>query len=98
MSRKSAYIEAFLRNANSIATVMDALLPYAQEYFNNGYNGGGSDPITNADLISYDITEANFTNMVTTLEQMEKFFSNQGVTTGDYRANVNQVRRAVTGG
>ena len=98
MSKKTEFIEAFLRNANTIARVMDNCVPLEEEYFDNGYNGGGGgDPIVDDDVSEYGIQAVDITNMVTAIQNLNKFFTNQAATTADYRTSVNQVRRAVSG-
>lgn len=97
MSRKSSFIEAILKNANTIARAMDALVPFEEEYFDNGYGVSGADEIILSDLTDYGISVADLTSLITCHQQLEKFFSDQAITVGDYRATINNVRRGVTG-
>ena len=78
----------------TMAPIMDGLDELDGEYFDQGYNGAGADPIIDADVAAYSITAAQFTNVITLMQQLQNFFANTAVTTGDYAATVNAVRRS----
>ena len=92
--QKTAYIVELIRDAVALAPIMDKLADRNKEYFDNGYNSGGADQIADADVATYDITAAEFTNYITLMGQLNNFFTNSAVTTGDYGSTINKLRRA----
>lgn len=65
-------------------------------YFSRGFNSGGADPIIDSDLNTapsvLDVTAAEMADLVTFFDQLDKLFSNQAVTQGDYAATLAKVR------
>lgn len=62
-------------------------------YFDRGYNSGGADQITDADLASaLGIPASLIGDFSTMAEQLEKFRDNQAVTMGDYGNTLNNLR------
>jgi hypothetical protein len=75
--------------------VSDRLANLETVYFDRGYNGGGSNPITDEDLTSLGYTAANLANLITLIQQLNNFLGNSAVTSGDYDATLNAVRNDV---
>ena len=94
-SMKQAYCRQLQTDANAIASIRKVLDDRRGVYFDRGYNSGGSNPIIDADVSDLDLTAAQVGNWITLLEQLEKFFTNQSVTTADYDATLSTMRRDI---
>ena len=92
--RKKAYIREVIRDMQLLAEMSKRWTNQENEYFDNGYNGAGGDPITDADLTFADISTTNFTNCITLIQNFEKLRTNQTPTIGDYASYLNAVYRA----
>jgi hypothetical protein len=62
-------------------------------YFDRGYNGGGSNPITDGD--ASPLTAANYAALITLIQQLNNFLGNSAVTPADYDATLNTIRTDV---
>lgn len=82
-------------DATTLAQVADKLANLETVYFDRGYNSGGSDPIANADIVSLNITAADLAALITLIQQFNNFLGNLAVSTGDYDATLNTVRKDV---
>lgn len=49
---------------------------------------GASDPVT----VETDLTKTEYSNGITTMEQLDKFFSNQALTTSDYLSHCQNIK------
>lgn len=89
----------FAQNIQNFNTQLAELFKDAPDlegvYFDRGYNGGGSDPITDSDLTGLGITAAQLGDGITLLQQLQNFAQNNAVTQGDYSATVNTLRTGV---
>jgi len=92
--QKKAFIIDLIRDSQDLVNVADKLADQNKEYFDSGYNGGGADAIADADLAVHDMTAAEFTSYITLIQQLDNFMTNAAVTTGDYKATLNKMRRA----
>ena len=92
--QKTAYLKDVLSICKTQATIVDVLYERYQEHWNNAYNIGGADEITDADLAQFDISQADYTLVITLIENLNKMFTNVAVTQADYLATLNKVRRA----
>ena len=95
MSRKTAYIEDIMRVVNTLSKYITDRGPELHKmYFDNGYNSGGSDEITDADIQALypDVTAADFTAGITLIGELNNFTGNQPVTQADYLATLNKLR------
>jgi hypothetical protein len=81
---------------NAAKQVMDKVSVIDSSYFDNGYDGGGSDPIVDTpDLDNFNgITAAEIASVITAFQQLNNFFQNAAVTQGDYSVTLNAVRTA----
>lgn len=75
-----------------IVEVMEGVADLSSVYYDNGFDGAGSDPIVDDDITDSDLTAAQVTDFVTMLDQLAKFFNNQAVTAADYSVTANIVR------
>lgn len=67
-------------------------------YFDEGFDGIGSDPITDIDIVSLGITAANLAAFITVAQQLQKFDIGDGgdpVITNNYGVSVNAMRTDV---
>jgi hypothetical protein len=93
VNHKSAFTSTFIARIEELAKVMDQINAMTEEYFDNGYNSGGADEIVDGDLTDFAITATELGNGITLFQQLDNFFGNSAVSTGDYRATVNMLRR-----
>lgn len=61
-------------------------------YFSEGFDGPGSDPIIDSDLISLGITAAELAAGDTLFQQIQNLRNNVAVTQGNYQTTVNALR------
>ncbi len=92
--RKKAFIREVLRDAQTLADVGKRWANQENEYFDNTYNAAGGDQITDADLTFADIVTADFTNIITMVQNFEKLRTNQIPAQADYATHLNKVFRA----
>ena len=92
MVKKIDFATKVQANTTSIAGLKDTLEDVVEVFFARGYNAGGADPITDADLAGTGITLADLTACITMFQQIANFFGNQAVTQGDYSTTVNKMR------
>lgn len=95
MTQKQTYISQSLTAATQLQAIANQLIDFSTPYFPRGYNAGGADPITDADLTAYGITAADFTNLITLTADLDKFLTNQAVSTGDRAAVLAKLRRDI---
>lgn len=95
-TQKELFVNRLLQVAQKFAyEVMDEVENIDSQYFDNGYDGGGSDPIIDADLANYnDLTAAQVALVITAFQQLDNFANNAVVATGDYSVTFNTVRDA----
>jgi hypothetical protein len=89
MSQKLETAREIIRVAKSLATVADLGADVTQEYFD-------SSAFTDDDVAPLGITAAQLTSVITMLQELEKFFSNEAVTAALYRTTLNGIRRTGT--
>jgi hypothetical protein len=94
-SMKQAYCRQLQTDAATLAGIRKILDDRKGVYYDRGYNSGGSNPIIDADVSDLDLTAAQVGSWITLLEQLEKFFTNQSVTTADYDATLSAIRRDI---
>jgi len=82
-----------LQSAADLGAIKDRIRTHRAVYFDRGYNSGGSDPIIDDDISGLFVTADEVDSFITLIENLEKFFDNQAVTTGDYEASLNKFRR-----
>ena len=96
VDRKNLYIEATLRKALYLIQISDLVAEdVIGQYFDNGYNSGAGDPIADADCTPFDITAAQFANLITFIQQFNNPLTNATVTEADYWSTLNDLRHSV---
>jgi hypothetical protein len=90
---KQKFVVELLASAANLGAIRDRLLTHKSVYFDRGYDPVGGDPIIDDDIAGLNVTATEVENMITLIEQLENFFGNSSVTTGDYDASLNQFRR-----
>ncbi len=93
MTDKDAFASRLRNLANQLGNQYSQLAEMQEMYFDRGYDSVGSDPIIDADVSSQEIDAATIAAMMTCVAQMNNFFGNSAVTTGDYGATINQTRK-----
>jgi hypothetical protein len=92
---KVTFVNGLLAKAKILAEVDRDLREFYATYFDRGYNSGGADPIIDDDISSLNVTATEAADMITLMEQLQKFFDNQAVTQADYDATLNKFRRDI---
>jgi hypothetical protein len=95
MATKITFATQAQLDATTMAQVADRLANLESVYFDRGYDGGGSNPIIDADITSLNITAADLAALITLTQQLANFLGNLAVTSGDYDATLNTVRTDV---
>lgn len=90
-TRKEAYIADAMLKSKTITEVKDFIRTLEKQYFDNTYNSGGADAITDADLAAYDTTAAQFGDYMNVVSELANLFFNQPVATGDYAKSLNVI-------
>jgi hypothetical protein len=91
---KTRFAQQMIDLHQKMAEIMDNAVVLEKEFFDQGYNVGGANPLVDGDIVNLGITAANVASGITTLQQVKKFFTNQAVIVADYSATVNAFRRA----
>jgi len=92
MTKKEKFAVKVVDLATTLGVIADQLPDLYKAYFDKGYNSGGDDPIEDADLANLEITSVQLTDALTMLNNLNKFFTNEAPTTGDYVASINALR------
>ena len=94
MQQKSNFINETLSAATKLGQIASDVEELKSIYQDRGYGAGGADEITQADLdeVPVVVQLADFTDMVTCMQQLLKFMGNEAVTQGDYESTINKVR------
>jgi hypothetical protein len=81
--------------ATTLAQASNELDDLVTVYFDEGFNGGGSDPIIDGDIVSLGITAVELGNMITFAQQFNDFLNNAAVATLDRDPTLNAIRTDV---
>lgn len=86
----------FAKKVQAVNTIIAQLFLDTKDldsvYFSEGFDGVGSDPITNGDLASLGITAVELAAGDTLFQQIQNLRNNVAVATGNYQATVNALR------
>lgn len=93
MGRKLEFAMAIQNLATTLAGAMETAPDLYQRYWDCGYNSGGADAIVGSDIDSLGITLPQLTNMITCIENLNKFFAGTSPANAAYRININAVRK-----
>lgn len=93
-TQKELFVIDLMETAqNAAKQVMDKVASLDSQYFDNGFNSGGSDEIIDADLTGFNgITAAQVASVITYLQQQNNMYQNVAVVQGDYSVTLNTVR------
>ena len=95
MAKKDSFITDVVTMTNSLAKYYtDRSDELHKSFFDNGYNVGGANQITESDIqaIYSDMTLADFTAAISLMEQLNNLMESRAVVTADWQASVNKVR------
>ena len=95
MSEKITFAQKVQGIVTSLVQQNNTSKDLTEYFFDKGYNGGGADPITDADLAPLKISLADFTSAITLLQQIQNFFNNASVIQGDYYTSANKIRNDI---
>lgn len=75
MSNKAHYARRAQDMAGIFSNLSDDILALQSIYFDRGYNSGGTDELTDADVESLGITAADVTGMITFAGALDTFLA-----------------------
>lgn len=90
--RKVTFAKQCQDAATSLAIAADAAADLYSIYFDRGYNSGGADPITDADLEAHEITAAEISSFMSMAENLALFLNNGSPAQSDYDSSLNKLR------
>lgn len=93
MASKEDFAQQMRTKAGQFAQVAADFVELHAAYFDRGYNVGGSDPITDEDVIGQEITANDLVTGITAAAQLGNYMSAAAVIPGDYSATWNRLRR-----
>lgn len=92
MANKIEYAKKVQAVCTTIAQLFLDTKDLDSVYFSEGFDGAGSDPIIDGDLISLGIIAAELALGDTLFQQIQNLRNNDPVTAGDYQSTVNALR------
>ena len=97
-SQQKAYLTDYRLAFRKIAEAIEEAEKLYAMYFDRTYGSGGANEITDADLtaegLDYaDIDASSIASGITAIEQLKNYRDNAAVSTGDYGATINKLRR-----
>lgn len=75
MSNKTRYASRAQDMASIFSNLADDIIALQNTYWDRGYNTGGADPLTDADVEALGITAADVTGMITFAGALETFMA-----------------------
>jgi hypothetical protein len=95
MASKANYGSDVQAQATEMAEMGKTFQSMVANYFDRGYNVGGSDPIIDDDIASTGMTAAEMADMITLAQQFANFLDNAAVTQADYSSTLNKIRTGI---
>src|SRR5262245_339509 len=96
MTRKSDFVNNLQVNVNLLARVIDDARALTTQWFAEGYNLGGAEELTEADLAEFGgLTVADVMGGIILSEQVENLNDNQPVAQADYASTIAKLRTAL---
>lgn len=92
-SRKVDFALKMEDAATELADAIERVEMLRASYIQSGYNSGGSDPITDDDLIGHDVTATKLDAVSTLTANLTLFVDNGIPLQGDYRTTLGAVRK-----
>ncbi|UCH93618.1 MAG: hypothetical protein JSV88_25565 [Candidatus Aminicenantes bacterium] len=93
MSRKQEFAIAVEDFLSTLENLYCKGILLEKDFFANGYETDGTDPIADVDLENFGYTADDFQAAASTIVQFIKLMSNQEVTQGDYLAKIAKIKR-----
>ena len=90
--KKTDLIKSALRQITLQAQSGDSIDDSIEVFLDRGYNAGGSNPITDEDLVDFGITLAEFVEIKTFIDNYNLFLDNGSPAQADYRKTLNVLR------
>ncbi|MFZ1768583.1 MAG: hypothetical protein WAU00_05255 [Caldilinea sp.] len=79
MAQKEKYARRAQDMASIFSSLADDIMSLRNVYWDRGYNSGGGDPLTDADVEALGVVSADVTDMVTFADALETFLvANRG--------------------
>jgi len=79
MAQKEKYARRAQDMSSIFSSLADDIMSLRNVYWDRGYNSGGGDPLTDADVEALGIVSADVTDMVTFADALETFLvANRG--------------------
>lgn len=95
MDEKNRFMWDSFELVKAFSLLMEKCSVVNKAYFDQGFNVGGADPITDDDINTagyFSFSAAEFGSLMTLLEQQDKLLTNVAVTPADYSATINKIR------
>ena len=92
-SQKDVFINQATIVASAIAQSFDNIQALVNVYFDRAYNIGGANEITSNDLTALGVSPAQLASFITFGEQLQHLRNGVAVSTADYDATLNALRR-----
>lgn len=89
---KPEFAEQAKKVSTDLAQLSERVLSMFHAYFDRGYNGGGSDPLLDSDIVASGVTAAQIAAFITLAEQLGNFLNNQSALVSDYDSTINKLR------
>lgn len=90
--QKEAFISRIRVDSGTLADLLMTFEELRTIFIDRGYNSGGSNPITDDDLVDLDIDAADVADFGVAVQQLINWRDDASVTSGDYGATLNIVR------
>jgi hypothetical protein len=91
MATKIVFTQQMQAAATKMAQVSDDLIDLRTIYFDRGYNSGAGS-IVDDDISALNVSASHVVNMITMIENLDKFLNASAITEADYDSTVNQMR------
>lgn len=92
IAHKAAYMQQIRQIATALAQASVQAGVMHDVYFDRGYNSGGAQAFAAEELAEAGLTQAQIDGLITLFEQIDNLRNNRPVSSGDYKAVLNQVR------
>lgn len=89
---KATYIQQIRQIATALAQASVQAGVMHDVFFDRGYNSSGAQAFTAEELAEVGLTPAQIDGLITLFEQIDNLRNNRPVSSGDYKAVLNQVR------
>jgi len=91
-NQKAAFISRIRVDSNTLANLLMTFEELRTIFLDRGYNSGGTNPITDDNLVDLDIDADDVAAFGEAVQQLINWRDNLAVTTGNYGATLNVVR------